>query len=611
MTTAQPPTAAAAPEPDFEPAPWLEQHPLAHWLFDLETLQITWANAAACARYGHDAGQMRQLRRDDLLQPHEVPRAHAFMAALPGSLQQQPVWHERTRDGRELTADWRGTTVRWQGRRSRLVAVMDAGRREELLREQEQTRGQLAALVAAIPDLWMVYDADFRYLEVSDPHHPGLSAPWSSKVGRQIQETVGPELAEAIRSLGAEAQRTRQPQSHHYEMQVADGRHCRFEARYVAMSEGRTLALIRDVTETYEAERRFRDLAEAAPIGIFVADVRGHVSYANPAWRALMSLSVDEAMGLGWASSVHGDDLPAVADGWQRYAAGAEVFEIEFRIRATAVAPERRVWAQARPMPGGAAGAALHVGCVVDVTPARELQHEREARAVAEEAGRRQSAFLSRVSHELRTPLNAILGFGELLRRDLAQAPRQAEFLGHMVQAGRHMLALVDDLLELQRIEQGRLEPVFTPLPLRPLLQTVAQMLSPLAQGAGMSLQVEADDGLTVDSDERALRQILLNLAGNAIKYGRRGGTLWLAATRAEGGCHVTVRDDGPGMDEAQLERLFRPFERLGQDKGSVGGSGLGLVISRQLAQALGGTLTLASTPGTGTTATLVLPPRD
>jgi signal transduction histidine kinase len=244
------------------------------------------------------------------------------------------------------------------------------------------------------------------------------------------------------------------------------------------------------------------------------------------------------------------------------------------------------------------------------VTPARELQHEREARAVAEEAGRRQSAFLSRVSHELRTPLNAILGFGELLRRDPAQAPRQAEFLGHIVQAGRHMLALVDDLLELQRIEQGRLEPVFTPLPLRPLLQTVAQMLSPLAQGAGMSLHVEADDGLTVDSDERALRQILLNLAGNAIKYGRRGGTLWLAATMVDDSCHVTVRDDGPGMDEAQLERLFRPFERLGQDKGSVGGSGLGLVISRQLAQALGGTLTLASTPGTGTTATLVLPPR-
>ncbi len=610
MTTAPSLNAAAAPEPDFEPAPWLEQHPLAHWLFDLETLQITWANAAARARYGHDAEQMRLLTRDDLLQADEVPRAHAFMAALPGSLQQQPVWHERTRDGRVLTADWRGTTVRWQGRRARLVAVVDAGRREELLREQELTRGQLAALVAAIPDLWMIYDAEFRYLEVSDPAHPGLSAPWAQKQGRHIHETVDPVLADTLVRLGRQAHATGQPQTHHYELQVADGQRRSFESRYVAMSEGRTLALIRDVTDTHEAERRFRNLAEAAPIGIFVADVSGHVSYSNPAWRALMSLAEEEAQGLGWATSVHADDLPAVAEGWRRYAAGAEVFEIEFRIRATAQAPERRVWAQARPMPGSGTGPALHVGCVVDVTPARELQHEREARAVAEEAGRRQSAFLSRVSHELRTPLNAILGFGELLRRDLEQAPRQTEFLGHMVRAGRHMLALVDDLLELQRIEQGRLEPVFARLPVLPLLQTVAQMLSPLAQGAGMSLHVEADDGLAIDSDERALRQILLNLAGNAIKYGRRGGSVWLAADVADGPCRITVRDDGPGMDEAQLQRLFRPFERLGQDQGSVGGSGLGLVISRQLAQALGGTLALTSTPGAGTTATLVLPAR-
>ncbi len=599
-----------ASEPEFEPVGWLEQHPLAHWLFDLETLQIRWANAAALARYGHDAAQMLALTRDELLVPEDVPRAHAFMAALPDSLQQQPEWHERTRDGRVLTADWRGVTLRWQGRRVRLVAVMDASRREALVREQQHTRGHLAALVAAIPDLWMIYDAEFRYLEVSDPAHPGLSAPWAQKQGRRIHETVDPALADTLVQLGRRAHATGQPQAHHYELQVADGQRRRFESRFVAMSEGRTLALIRDVTDTHEAERRFRNLAEAAPIGIFVADASGHVSYTNPAWRSLMSLSAEEAQGLGWANSVHADDLPAVAEGWRRYAAGAEVFEIEFRIRATAKAAERSVWAQARPMPGPGASPALHVGCVVDVTPARELQREREARAVAEEAGRRQGAFLSRVSHELRTPLNAILGFGELLRRELAQSPRQTEFLGHMVQAGRHMLALVDDLLELQRIEQGRLEPVFASLPVRPLLQAVAQMLSPLAQGAGMALHVEAAEGLAIDSDERALRQILLNLAGNAIKYGRRGGALWLTAAVADGQCRIAVRDDGPGMDEAQLQRLFRPFERLGQDQGSVGGSGLGLVISRQLAQALGGTLALASTPGVGTTATLVLPAR-
>lgn len=736
--TAPPPVQPLLMESAFVPEPWLERHPLAHWLFDLGTLRLQWCNEAALQRYGCTRAQFLQLSRDDLLVPDEVPRAHAFMAALPASLQQQPVWRERTQHGQELTADWRGVTVQWQGRPARLVTVVDAGRREQLAREQQRsrelqqvagrmahiggwsvdlasglttwsdeicalhevapgTRGavadglcyypgdaaqqieaalqrciaqgepmdlevpfvgargthrwvrvvgeavrdeagrvvgvqgaqqditaarrdtqaladsreQLAALVAAIPDLWMVYDADFRYLQVSDPAHPGLSAPWSDKLGKRIDETVDADLANTLMGLGREAHRTGQPQRHQYELEVAGGARRWFESRYVPMSEGRTLAVIRDVTDTREAERRFSDLAEAAPIGIFVADAQGRVSYANPAWRVLLSLSAAGALGLGWANSVHADDLPAVAEGWRRYAEGAAVFEIEFRIGATADAPERTVWAQARPMPRGAAAAEdLHVGCVVDVTPARELQREREARAVAEESGRRQRAFLSRVSHELRTPLNAILGFGELLRAELARVPHQAAYLGHVVQAGRHMLALVDDLLELQRLEQGRLEPHWARLLVRPQLEAVAQMLSPLARTAGLALTVNADPALAIDSDERGLRQILLNLGSNAIKYGRRGGHVELACQAVGERLVLTVRDDGPGMTEAQLQRLFQPFERLGQDAGAVTGSGLGLVISRQLAETLGGTLELTSAPGVGTTATLTLPAR-
>jgi PAS domain S-box-containing protein len=736
--TAPPPLQPVPLEPAFVPQPWLDRHPLAHWLFDAETLRLQWCNEAALQRYGWTRAQFLHLSRDDLLAPDELPRAHAFMAALPASLQQQPVWRERTQDGRELTADWRGVTVQWQGRPARLVTVIDAGLREQLAREQQRsreleqvagrmahiggwsvdlasgvttwsdeicalhevppgTRGavadglryypgeaaqqieaalqrcigqgepmdlevpfvgargthrwvrvvgeavrdeagrvvgvqgaqqditaarldtqaladsreQLAALLAAIPDLWMVYDAEFRYLQVSDPAHPGLSAPWSDKLGKRIHETVDAELADTLVRLGRDAHRTGLPQRHHYEIEVAGGARRWFESRYVPMSEGRTLAVIRDVTDTHEAERRFSDLAEAAPIGIFVADAQGRVSYTNPAWRALMSLSAAEALGLGWASSVHADDLPAVADGWRRYADGAAVFEMEFRIGASTEAAERTVWAQARPMPrGGAAAGVLHVGCVVDVTPARELQREREARAVVEESGRRQRAFLSRVSHELRTPLNAILGFGELLRAELAQVPLQAAYLGHVVQAGRHMLALVDDLLELQRLEQGRLKPQWTRLPVQAQLEAVAQMLLPLARTAGRVLRVDADPALDLDSDERGLRQILLNLGSNAIKYGRSGGQVELAC-RAVGERQVlTVRDDGPGMTEAQLQRLFQPFDRLGQDGGAITGSGLGLVISRQLAETLGGTLEITSAPGVGTTATLVLPTR-
>ncbi|MEY3253776.1 MAG: hypothetical protein RL227_2749 [Pseudomonadota bacterium] len=446
--TAAPPLQPAPLEPAFVPEPWLERHPLAHWLFDIETLRIQWCNEAALRRYGCTRAQFLELTRDDLLAPDDVARAHAFTADLPASLQQQSVWRERARDGSELTADWRGVTVHWQGRPARLVTVIDAGRREALAREQQRSRDllqvagrmahiggwsldlvagltnwsdeicalhevppgtrmgvadglrfypddaaqqlqdavrrcveqgepmdlelplvgargtrrwvrvvgeavrdeagrvvglqgaqqditaarldtlaladsreQLAALLAAIPDLWMVYDAQFRYLQVSNPEHPGLSAPWSQKLGKSVSETLLPGLAEPLIRLSQEAHRTGQPQRHQYQMDVTGGAHRWFESRYVAMSEGRTLALIRDVTDTREAERRFSDLAEAAPIGIFVADEIGQVGYSNPAWRAVMSLTPEHAVGLGWTNAVHADDVQAVGDAWRRYPA--------------------------------------------------------------------------------------------------------------------------------------------------------------------------------------------------------------------------------------------------------------------------------------------------
>jgi signal transduction histidine kinase len=144
----------------------------------------------------------------------------------------------------------------------------------------------------------------------------------------------------------------------------------------------------------------------------------------------------------------------------------------------------------------------------------------------------------------------------------------------------------------------------------RPQLEAVAQMLLPLARTAGLALTVDADPALAIDSDERGLRQILLNLGSNAIKYGRSGGHVELACRAVGERLVLSVRDDGPGITEAQQQRLFQPFERLGQDAGAVTGSGLGLVISRQLTETLGGTLEITSAPGVGTTATLTLPVR-
>jgi signal transduction histidine kinase len=242
------------------------------------------------------------------------------------------------------------------------------------------------------------------------------------------------------------------------------------------------------------------------------------------------------------------------------------------------------------------------------MTPSHERPPERAAHAVAEEVVRRQHALVSRVSHELRTPLHAILGFGELLRAELGVGSHGSGHLAHLLAAARHMLSLVDDLLELERIGHDPRPPVVAPVNVRELLASCAHMLAPLAASADVTLEVD-DAGLPVlTSDERALRQVLLNLASNAIKYGRRGGRVRLGCVPRDGGdVAFMVSDDGPGLTAAQLSCLFRPFERLGQDASDVRGSGLGLLISREIAESLGGTLVVESVPGEGTTATLGL----
>ena len=359
-------------------------------------------------------------------------------------------------------------------------------------------------------------------------------------------------------------------------------------------------------------EERFRAMTDAAPVGIFMTDADGGCTYANAAWLQLYGLRAEQALGQGWVGVVHPEDRDAVHRHWLACAAARRSFELEFRLQ-LADGTERRVAARSNPIVRADGGVSGHVGTVVDMTQARELEVARRAQAVAEEAGRRQAAFMSRVSHELRTPLNAILGFGQLLQQGGPALPavRSQAFAGHVVQAGQHMLALVDDLLELQRLEQGRVALNRQPVQLHTLLKSCADLLAPAAAAAEVDLLVAGDPALLVHSDERCLRQLLLNLGSNAVKYGRPAqgrGRVVLAAERMGQQVRLHVSDSGMGIAPEQLQRLFQPFERLGQEGGATPGSGLGLVISRHLAQLLGGEVSLDSRPGRGTTATVQLP---
>ncbi len=246
------------------------------------------------------------------------------------------------------------------------------------------------------------------------------------------------------------------------------------------------------------------------------------------------------------------------------------------------------------------------------------------ARERAEAADRIKSAFLATMSHELRTPLNSILGFTGIILQGLAGplTAEQVKQLGMVQTSARHLLDLINDVLDISKIEAGELDVRFAPFDLRAAIERVTSVVLPLATKKGLDVRLEIPDGaLAIVSDRRRVEQILLNLLNNAIKFTDRGGvTLAVALEREEGGdtanvgrlARMTVSDTGIGIDAQHLELIFEPFRQV--DSGlqrQHEGTGLGLAICRRLVGLLGGTISVASDRGKGSTFTVVLPARS
>ena len=242
------------------------------------------------------------------------------------------------------------------------------------------------------------------------------------------------------------------------------------------------------------------------------------------------------------------------------------------------------------------------VGYSVDISDRKRaevaLQHAKEE---AERANRAKSEFLSRMSHELRTPLNGILGFAQVLERREPR-PDQESYVGHILKGGRHLLRLINEVLELSRIEAGRMSLSLEPIALDEAVREAMDLVRPLAEEGGNTLELRASAGgnAYVHADRQRLVQILLNLFSNGIKYNRQGGPVRIAAVRRgedpSSGFSVLVEDGGRGIPGDQLDQLFTPFARLGAEQTETEGTGLGLALSKRLAEAMAGDLVLEST---------------
>ena len=391
----------------------------------------------------------------------------------------------------------------------------------------------------------------------------------------------------------------------------------------------RTFALQTEIDERRQteaalavSEQRFRAIFDSVSIGVTVVDRAGLLIDVNPAFCAMLGCPASALLGHPLAD-FHLPDVQ-VEDGTAVAVGGASARRQRY------LTPDGRivqVAANLRTLHDGQGQPVATVGALQDLTQVLRLREAERERDEADIANRTKSEFLANLSHELRAPLNAIVGFAQMLDQSLAgdgdgddgsQAPAQRHGLAQIRQAGWHLLDMVNDVLDLSRMEAGSLRLTLAPLSLADLAQEAATMVEPAALQAGvqvdLSLSPQADRAI---GDAMRLRQVLLNLLGNAIKYNRPGGRVVLR-TRPGGVGEVLieVEDTGIGMSEAQMADLFTPFNRLGRERASSPGApgvpadqgtGIGLVISRKLGQMMGGELTASSREGQGATFTLRL----
>lgn len=354
--------------------------------------------------------------------------------------------------------------------------------------------------------------------------------------------------------------------------------------------------------------RRHDAILETAIDGFFAADADGRIVETNPAYcrllgysRAeLLQMTVDQIDARDGAAGMRVHLARVIREGHDRFEArrrrkDGAVIEVEVSANTVDLGGQRLVFAFVRDISGRKAAE----------------QALRAAKEEAERANRAKSEFLSRMSHELRTPLNAVLGFGQLLELD--GGAKERTYSREIVRAGRHLLALIDDMLDLARIEAGRLALSLEPVAVEPLLSECLALVRAQAQARRIRLPDVPDScAVVVLADRTRLKQIVLNLLSNAIKFNPEQGEVVIACERdAEAPrpwVRISVTDRGPGLTAEEQQRIFVAFERLGADRRGIEGTGIGLALSRRLAETMNATMGVDSVPGAGSTFWLTLP---
>jgi PAS domain S-box-containing protein len=372
----------------------------------------------------------------------------------------------------------------------------------------------------------------------------------------------------------------------------------------------------RDITSQVEGQMELagsletkRAILDAVVDSIITVDEQFRVLDVSPGTDRIYGVSREERRGMNSLHIVLAEDRDHVATELRRLFRGEDGALTSYRFRALHVDGHMlSIETRGRLIRDGAGNEPRAVLVSRDVTETVAAEAVlKEAKEAAERANAAKSEFMSRMSHELRTPLNSVLGFAQILEMEL-KSPDELEMVSYIHNSGKYLLDLINEVLDISRIESGHITVMIEPLALKDLERECIELVAPQAREFDVTIFSETDYDYHVLGDQQRLKQVLLNLLSNAIKYNRRNGTVNLTCEERRGKVRLSVADTGPGISADLRDRLFTPFDRLDAETSGIEGTGLGLALSKGLIEAIGGTLGVDSVVGQGSTFWIELP---
>jgi len=502
--------------------------------------------------------------------------------------------------------------------RERAALALDQAQREVVERERE-----LSAIFGSVQELLFRTDAAGRLTFINEGYARRSGRAVAHLLGRPLQELFGgsPAVAALFDTGDSHGGDEAVPHTVRADWTGTDDLARSFEIHLVPLrreagalewvgSAADVSGLMRAQAELSAQLGLARSLLASSPLPMSVLDHDNRYLDVNRAWEQFTGRRRAEVLGRRAASYLR-DDEAATHDAHdaELLARGGEInYET---VWTNPQGQPRDLFVSKSTFPDAHGRPMGLVVCFMDISEFREAERAtRAARDAALEASRAKSDFIANVSHELRTPLQSILGFSEIGALRARQEPRLGEMFADVHRAGQRMLSLVNDLLDLSKIERGA-EPIqLQRLDLAPLAEEVARELGPLLAARGLALDTAlGDEPLIVRGDAQRLQQVLRNLLANAIRFSPQGGRIELRAGHDEAGdVRVDVADHGPGIPPDELESIFEAFVQSSATKNAAGGTGLGLAICRRIAQAHGGRIWAANRADGGAVISLVLP---